>query len=651
MIPEISTFNCGSKLTRKFIIKNFPDFWEIIKNNPGRSVAEKLYMYYNGIPDIPICPVCGEKLLQFRGIAKGYSQYCCNHCSVMDPKRKAKAKNTMMQRYGVEYASQSKAISSRIRQTNLERYGGTGFASKKLMDKTKHTNLEKYGVEWAGQSDIFKSKRETTNRKKYGSSCPLQNSEVAEKSRTTTRERYGVDYAMQNPGILAKSKTTLLERYGGMGLGSQVIREKVQQTNLNKYGVDNATKSPDIMNKVINTNRERYGVDYVMQDPDIAHKNKVSKLNTLIFQHDFLVGITNTGLWQCVCPHDKTFRDAHDICTDCPGYYEISSINYYGRKEFGYESCTNILPIQSKNRNTFIEQFIKDILNEVGITYETNNRSILSGKELDIYIPSKNMAIECNGIYWHSTASPCYKGSKTHFNKWKSCKDIGIQLLTIWEDEIISKPEIIKSIILAKLGIYTKSIGARECVVCRITSKDTSDFLQENHIQGSHRGGISYGLYYNDKLVAVMLFDKRSRLSGSGNYTQNEYELVRFCSKLGWHIQGAAQRLLVHFINDIRPEKIISFSSHDISNGNLYKLLGFTESGDTIPYWYIDSKTKTRYHRSLFSKIRLIQQNLVPEEFNGKNWTEFEVTSYMGLMRIYTSGVTKWELNINNQEN
>ena len=50
--------------------------------------------------------------------------------------------------------------------------------------------------------------------------------------------------------------------------------------------------------------------------------------------------------------------------------------------------------------------------------YESNNRSILNGKELDIYIPSKNIAIECNGVYWHSL-----KPTNFHYNKWKNCKE------------------------------------------------------------------------------------------------------------------------------------------------------------------------------------------------------------------------------------
>lgn len=31
-----------------------------------------------------------------------------------------------------------------------------------------------------------------------------------------------------------------------------------------------------------------------------------------------------------------------------------------------------------------------------------NDRKVLDGKELDVYLPEKNLAIEFNGLYWHS---------------------------------------------------------------------------------------------------------------------------------------------------------------------------------------------------------------------------------------------------------
>ena len=48
------------------------------------------------------------------------------------------------------------------------------------------------------------------------------------------------------------------------------------------------------------------------------------------------------------------------------------------------------------------ELIIRSWLDEWGIAYITNDRSVIPPKELDIYIPSLKIAIECNGCYWHS---------------------------------------------------------------------------------------------------------------------------------------------------------------------------------------------------------------------------------------------------------
>lgn len=62
------------------------------------------------------------------------------------------------------------------------------------------------------------------------------------------------------------------------------------------------------------------------------------------------------------------------------------------------------------------------------------DRTVLSGHELDIYIPELNKAIEYNGIWFHSYPN---KEKDYHYNKFKLARDKGIDLLFIWEDEFL----------------------------------------------------------------------------------------------------------------------------------------------------------------------------------------------------------------------
>ena len=67
------------------------------------------------------------------------------------------------------------------------------------------------------------------------------------------------------------------------------------------------------------------------------------------------------------------------------------------------------------NGTSFYE---KEIINFIKSIYDgeiiENNRHIISPMELDIYIPQKNLAIEFNGLYWHSEL---FRDKNYHFDK------------------------------------------------------------------------------------------------------------------------------------------------------------------------------------------------------------------------------------------
>lgn len=79
-------------------------------------------------------------------------------------------------------------------------------------------------------------------------------------------------------------------------------------------------------------------------------------------------------------------------------------------------------------------KYEKDILDCVSEFYNgtciRNDRSVLNGKELDLYYPEKKIAIEFNGDYWHSDA---HKSNDYHYNKFKACNDLGVTLVSIFE--------------------------------------------------------------------------------------------------------------------------------------------------------------------------------------------------------------------------
>jgi hypothetical protein len=102
----------------------------------------------------------------------------------------------------------------------------------------------------------------------------------------------------------------------------------------------------------------------------------------------------------------------------------------------------------------------------------SGDREILEGKELDFYIKDYNLALEFNGLYWHSDK---FKSNDYHQNKTIDCLNKKIQLFHIWEDDWFNKKEIVKSIIKGKLGI-NKKIYPKNFSIKIISKQDANVF-------------------------------------------------------------------------------------------------------------------------------------------------------------------------------
>ena len=96
------------------------------------------------------------------------------------------------------------------------------------------------------------------------------------------------------------------------------------------------------------------------------------------------------------------------------------------------------------NGKSHYESELYDFITSLGYSCIRNTREIISPLELDLYIPDKSLAIEFNGDYWHSEL---YKDKDYHYNKFKLCKERGINLISIFENEWISNSDIIKNYI------------------------------------------------------------------------------------------------------------------------------------------------------------------------------------------------------------
>lgn len=273
--------------------------------------------------------------------------------------------------------------------------------------------------------------------------------------------------------------------------------------------------------------------------------------------------------------------------------------------------------------SSYLEKQIADFLSQF-TAIERNNRNKISPKEIDIYLPNQNLAIEFDGLYWHCEI---FKEADYHTKKKQLAEKNGVHLIHIFEDEWVNSPEIVKSRLLSLIGKIDNKIHARKCKIKEIDAKTCNEFLNQNHIQGRGRSNVKIGLYHDNALVSVMTFlknDISKNLSG--------WELNRYCSKSFTHVVGGASKIFKYFVNNYYPEKVTSFSDNRWSKEfPVYKQLGFEVEGTTPPnYWYFVPNELRRIHRYSLRKPANSQL------------TERELRRKEGYLRIYDCGSTKW---------
>ena len=323
--------------------------------------------------------------------------------------------------------------------------------------------------------------------------------------------------------------------------------------------------------------------------------------------------------------------------TNCNGYRSIVKIvcPIHGEFEQTAENhlagkgCPKCGVIESRAEDE-IRAFLSTIVPETDIIM--HDRQVLgNGKELDIYIPSHNLAIEYDGLVWHSERFK--PDRKYHLEKTELCEEKGIRLIHLFEDEWEGKRVIVEKKLKHILGGDERltCIGARKCKIQEIEKKDAFDFLEKNHIQGFASASIYLGGYFDNQLVAVMGFVK----SGI-----NEWELNRFATNPDLRLPGVASKLFCYFAQHYNPVKIKSFLDRRWNNsGNtVYERLGFhVDEIEKPDYQYVVNNGHKRAHKFGFRKAILAKKYGFPMEM-----TESEMAKAAGFDRIWNCGLVKY---------
>jgi hypothetical protein len=424
-----------------------------------------------------------------------------------------------------------------------------------ICGKRKETRLRNYNLNTNKSKKDYACCRKCANEKnknttiiKYGVENISQLKHIKEQKVRTSLINNNVEYPQQSEAIYQKSLATKKLKYNDENYNNTTKRKI---TCLLKYGFEHAMLNSNISDKLKLKMSEI--LKHRIENSDKYLKLKIKNFNNSVYT------------FNCDCNKDHTFDIDYKLL-----WQRIDSKSLL---------CTICNPIDRHTSGKEIQllNFIKE--NYSGKIIE-NDRMILEGKELDIYLPELRLAFEFNGLYWHSDIN---KSNNYHISKTNKCLEKGIKLIHIWEHNWDFKQDIIKSLILYNLNKFETEFFAKNCKIINISDVEIiKKFLNDNHIQGYEKTTINIGLYHNNELVSLICFNKKD----------SNYEILRICNKLNYNIIDAELKLLKYFIKKYKFVEIIVYVDRCYSQGELYSALKFNLISISQPNYHTINNTE-----------------------------------------------------------
>ena len=263
---------------------------------------------------------------------------------------------------------------------------------------------------------------------------------------------------------------------------------------------------------------------------------------------------------------------------------------YYTRVDPQVLTDRYLKQMQTKEQNgtSYLSSGESEIINFLK-TYGFNPKKYISGQgdtrfEIDIYIPEKQIGIEFNGVYYHARNGINHRSKTYHAKKSIEANKLGIDLIHVWEDQWQNQKDIIKDILLIRLGVIPgERIYARKCEIRDVSTSDYREFCDKYHVQGYRSASVKLGLYYNNELVQIASFNKARTYGNSSSNYKYEWEWIRGCISSNNKVIGGTSKLLKHFIDTYEPKNILCFSDWNLFSGKGYEEAGFIFEGITSP--------------------------------------------------------------------
>lgn len=174
------------------------------------------------------------------------------------------------------------------------------------------------------------------------------------------------------------------------------------------------------------------------------------------------------------------------------------------------------------------------------------------------------------------------------FANWQQkAEENGVRVIQVFEDVWYTRRQNIVCLLTSLAG-KSQKIFARNTVIKRITRPVANDFLNAHHLGGSPTARFKYGVFIKktNELVGAATFSPPRKFYRDGKEYRS-YELIRYAGINGANITGGLSKVLKAFIEDVRPDDIMTYADRCWWTGDSYIPLGFEWIENTPPqaFW------------------------------------------------------------------
>lgn len=342
-----------------------------------------------------------------------------------------------------------------------------------------------------------------------------------------------------------------------------------------------------------------------VNDLATTHPGIAAEMRGGVAPQDVVAGTELRTEWECSSGHRwyATVKDRTGKSSACPSCYSTRFVSR-GEDE--------------------VAAFIRALLPDAEI--KTTVRNAIPG-ELDILLPGHDVAIEFNGLFWHSETAG--KGRRYHLAKTEACRAVGIQLIHVWEDDWALRRPIVERMLTHKLGVSREPlVPARKTTVTHLAPAEAQKFFESHHIQGGASGSLNIGLQQDNGTVVAAMTLKRNG---------DELRLERYATSC--RVPGGHSKLIAYLVREIPGwGRIVTFADHSVSDGSVYRASGWVEDGVLPPdYMYV---SKGRRHHKFGYRLSRFRDD--PELAFVAGMSESQLAKLNKLDRVWDSGKTRF---------